>query len=200
MSDRKVRINKDGKKIVTRTNAQGVKVKKVMSAKNDDGKRTKVSTSRTNDQGVTKKTTADGRKIKKVTNSAGTVVRKKTNKSGATVTTQTKKDGSKKIERKKEDGTGTTRETNKRGRVTSISRTNKDGQTKNHKKGSVAVKAANIAKSGTSKLAKRMQSLKAKKKAARKAGDTDKLTSLRKKSQSTRRNIKANIRARRAGE
>ena len=44
-----------------------------------------------------------------------------------------------------------------------------------------------------------MQALKAKKKVARKAGDTDKLAKLRKKSQATRKTMKSNVKAKRAG-
>jgi len=189
MSDRKVSINKDGKKVIRRTNNKGVKIKRVMSAKNEDGKRTLSSTTRKN---------AGGTKTTRRTNDAGSTYLSRKKKDGSSMSSLTKKDGSKQVSRTNPKGTIRTQATNKRGRVTEMTRTKKDGEKVTQGKKSVAVKAANIAKSGTSKLAKRMQSLKAKKKAARKAGDTGKLAELTKKRQSTRRNIKSNIRTRRA--
>ena len=195
MSDRKVRVRKDGSKIITGINAKGEKFRKVMSA---PGKRTKVSKSTTNAQGVTTKKNAAGTKTTTSTNSAGTVNKAKVKKSGAGMYSSTKKDGSKQVARKNAKGNVSTKATNKRGRVTEITRTKNNGDKVTHGKGSVAVKAANIAKTGTSKLAKRMQSLKAKKIAARKAGDTEKAAELRKKSRATKQNIKKGIRARRS--
>tara|TARA_R110002020_G_scaffold143654_14_gene316157 strand:+ start:974 stop:1573 length:600 start_codon:yes stop_codon:yes gene_type:complete len=195
MSDRKVRVRKDGSKIITGINAKGEKFRKVMSA---PGKRTKVSKSTTNAQGVTTKTNAAGTKTTTKTNDAGSTYASRTKKDGSSMHSLTKKDGSKQVARRNAKGAVSTKDTNKRGRVTEITRTKKDGEKVTHGKRSVAVKAANIAKSGTSKLAKRMQSLKAKKKAARKAGDTEKVAELRKKTQATRKNIKSNIRHRRS--
>ena len=150
---------------------------------------------------VTTKTNKKGATVTTRTRKNGTTVKKVTGKNGNTRKVTTKASGAKIKTRKDKDGKVLGgRTTNKSGKVTSITRTKKDGTSVTKDKGSVSVKAANIAKSGKGKNAKTLQDLKAKKKAARKSGDTAKLTALRKKSQATRKTIKKNVRTRRAAE
>ena len=120
-SSRKVRKTKDGRKIVTRTKANGTTVKKVLGKKGEDGKRTASSTTRT-------RTTASGATVKKRTNKKGSTVKTRTGANGRTKSTKTNAAG--KVVRKTS--------TNKAGNETTIS-----------KRGSSAVRAANKVKNAT---------------------------------------------------
>jgi len=131
---------------------------------------------------VTKRTKDNGTVVKTVTGKNGGVRKTKTKESGAIKTTRTK------------DGITTGRTKNAQGRVTSITRRN--GKTAD--KTSVAVKVANKIKNGKGKNALKMQDLAAKKKAARKSGNTEKLAALRKRSAKIRREMKSNVKAKRA--
>ena len=141
---------------------------------------------------VTTKTNARGATVKTRTKKDGTVIKKVTGKSGGVRKTTKNADGSSSRTRTK-DGKTSGRTTNAKGKVTSVTR-----KGKTQEKDSVAVRVANIAKSGKGANAKKMQDLRAKKKVARKAGDTDKLAALRKQLQATRKTIKSNVKAKRA--
>jgi hypothetical protein len=143
---------------------------------------------------VTKKVNARGATVKTRTKKNGTVVKKVTGPGGGVRKTKTRANGSTVKTNTNKSGKTTGRTTNKDGKVTSI--TTADGKTK--KRGSVSVRIANKAKNGTGGNAKRLQALAAKKKVARKAGDTEKLASLRQKSMGVKKDMRSKIKARKA--
>jgi hypothetical protein len=170
-SSRKVRTNAAGKKIVTRTTKGGTKVKKVLSKKGEDGKRTTL-------RKVATKTGAGGATRKTVTGANGGKTKTRTTASGAS----------------------TKRRTDSKGKVKSITKTNKDGETKKFGKASARVSTANRIARGKGENAKKVQGLKSKRQAARKAGDMDKVKSLRKEARGVRKGMTAATKARRAAK
>ena len=107
--------------------------------------------------------------------------------------------GRKKVTRTKEDGRSTTRTTNSKGNVQSISRTNKKGETTTQKKGSVAVRAANKVKGATTESkgrGGRIKRLQERRAAAKAAGKST--AGLQKKIGAAKKTMKSKITARRA--
>jgi hypothetical protein len=138
-----------------------------------------------------------GATVKVRTKKDGTKVRTVTGKNGGVRKQVKAKDGSKTITRSKDGKVTGGKTTNAKGKVTSVTRTRK-GETKTYGANSAKTSVANRIANGKGKNAKKMQDLKAKKKAARQSGDKDKLKALRKKSTSIRRTMTKNTRARRA--
>ena len=166
-SNRKVRTNKKGQKVVTKTRADGSTITRKFK-KGEDGKRVKVGTSST-------RTTEKGGTVKKTTNAAGR----------------------KKVTRTKEDGRSTSRTTGGKGRVQSISRTNKKGDTTTQKKGSAAVRTANKLKKATAEgkgVGSRIKKLQDRRKAAKAGGKST--AGLQKKINTAKKNMKTKVQKR----
>lgn len=172
MAERKVRINKKGQKVITRTKQNGVAVKKTLSAKGEDGKRTSLS-----------KTT------------------KRTNGAGDTVTKRTGASGRKTVTRAKANGVTTERKTNAKGKIVGSSRTKTaDGTTKTTSKDKSTAKVAGLNKikkatTETKGRAGRVKRLQERKKARAAAGKST--ANLQKKIGTTKKKLTSNIRKRR---
>lgn len=172
-SSRSVRKTKDGRKIITRTKKNGATVRKTLSAKGEDGKRTVKgsTTSRTNKSGVE--------------------IKRRTKANGATVSSRTNA----------EKGTSSSRKTNAKGNVTSItkSRTTKKGEVKTTeaKRGTGRVKAANKLKKATTESkgkAGRIKRLQERK--AVRVADGKKTTGIGKKIRAAKKSLRSGVQKR----
>ena len=153
---RRVRTRKSGVKVIRKTNKQGVKIKKVVGK---DGTLKKATRTRTGRKGATIKTTREATKsggMLKTTN--------RTKKSGASSTRTTRTNDKGRVLRK------TTSISNQKGKEVSAAV---------NKRGSAAVRTANRLRDTSSSAGKRTAALKEKLKAARSAGDKDKVAKLK---------------------
>ena len=167
---RRVRTRKDGTKVIRKTNKAGVRVKKVVGA---DGALKKSQRKTTNKAGATITKTREG------------------TKSGGMQRTRTKTDS-------KGRSTTRTQRTNSAGKVirSGTKRTNKKGEVKSstvNRRSSASVRAKNQLRDTSTSAGKRATALSEKIKAARKAGDKDKLAALKKRKSNLAGRVKSRM-------
>jgi len=148
-SNRSVRKTKDGRKVITKTKADGTKVTRVRSAKGEDGKRSLLGTRRT-------RTKDNGTVVRSNRGADGTLRSKtktKTKESGVTVSRKKTAGGRTSVTRAKEDGSSTTRRVGKNGRLNKITKTKADGSTVTRGRNSARVASARKVANAKKKLA-----------------------------------------------
>ena len=148
-SNRSMRKTKDGRKVITKTKANGKTVTRVKSAKDEDGKRSLLGTRRT-------RTKDNGTVVRSGRMADGTLrskSRTKTKETGNTVTRKKTAGGRSSVTRTKADGATVNRRVGKSGFVKKVTKTKADGSTVTKGRSSARVITARKKAAAKKKLA-----------------------------------------------